>query len=206
MKKIISAILVFASLFVLSSCGKVSFEYRDGGLVNKKSDEIYNALPVGFEPCGVGDEYGKFGEFSLYRVVGINGEEISDDWITEEYSGSATTVFFNGEIPSFRDINYDVCYICEEDANVISVAQTENREIIDGILSSLDKDEKALWPRTDLLASYTLKLYSTEYPAVFYSLVYCICESGNYIYDRASGSCVEVGGLLAGLVSITPYE
>ena len=206
MKKIVSAILVLTSLFLLASCGMVNFEAVGGGLKHKKSGELYYALPVGFEPCGVGKEYGRFGEFTLYRVVGINGEDIPDDWITEEYSGNATTVFHKGDVPSFRDINYDVCYICEEDANVISVAQTEEKEVIDAILVSLDKEEKALWPRTDLLASYTLKLYSTEYPAVFYSLVYCICDSGNYIYDRASGNCVDAGNILAGLVSITQYE
>ena len=201
MKKIISAALLLCTLLLLVSCGEVKFEYTDGGLVKKGSNEIYNPLPVGFEPCGTGDKYGKFGEFTLYRVVGLDGAEMSEDWITEEYSGSATTVFFKGTVPSFREIAFDVCYVCEEDTGVVSIATIDDGKLIEEIVSSLDGEEKALWPRTDIISSYTLKLYSEEFPAVFYSLVYCVCDSGNYIYDRAENNCVGVGALLTSYVS-----
>lgn len=56
MKKIISAALLLCTLLLLVSCGEVKFEYNDGGLVKKGSNEIYNPLPVGFEPCGTGDK------------------------------------------------------------------------------------------------------------------------------------------------------
>lgn len=201
MKRIVSLTLILSFALFLVSCGTVKFEYTDGGLVEVGTGDTYNALPVGFEPCGIGEEYGKFGDFTLYRVVGLNGEEISENWITEEYSGSATTVFYKGDVPSVADIDFNVLYICEEDTGVVSVATIDDTEIISDVLSSLKTCDQALWPRTDIKGTFTLKLYSENLPAVFYSMIYCVCESGNYLYDRADNICVEVGSLLSSYVT-----
>lgn len=201
MKKIISALLAVSMLMILTSCA-AKYEYVDGGLVKKGSDIKYTALPVGFEPCGVGKKCGRFGEFSLYRVTGINGEEISDEWMTEEYSGSATTVFTSADVPAFREMSFDVCYVCEEDTGVISVSSITDREEIEAVISALDSPDKALWPRSDLISSYTLKFYSEDHPAVFYSLVYCVCESGNYIYDRAEKNCVAADETVSSYIDL----
>lgn len=197
MKKIVAVLTLLSVLLMLTSCGIVKYEYTDGGLIKKGSQDVFHALPIGFEPCGIGEKCGEFGEFSLYRVLGLNGEEISDEWITEEYSGSATTVFYKGNIPAFREIEFDVCYICEEDTGIVSVATIQDENEINKVISSLDNNEKALWPRNDISETYTLKFYSQDFPAVFYSLTYCVCESGNYIYDRAEQNCVNVGDLLS---------
>lgn len=202
MKRAVTLFLVLTLFaFTLASCNTIEFEYADGGLVKKGTNELYNALPIGFEPCGIGDGYGKFGEFTLYRVVGLNGEEISDDWITEEYSGSATTVFYKGEVPTAESIDFDVFYICEEDTNVVSVAAIDDKEVISEMFSSFETCNQALWPRTDISETYTVKFYSEDLPAVFYSMVYCVCESGNYLYDRANNICVNIGSLISTYVT-----
>ncbi len=196
-------ICIFAALFLclacLTSCA-VKFEYVDGQLVNGKTKEKYNALPIGFEPCGVGEEYGKFGEFTLYALTDLDGNELPPEtWLTEEYSGSATTVFLNEDIslPSFREMTFDVCYVCEEDVSVISIAAIESPEEIGEIISALDSKSEILWTGKDVTASYTLKFCSAEYPAVFYSLGYYTTENGNYIYDRATDTYAEVGDMLS---------
>lgn len=204
MKKLLSAlVLITVCLMCLTSC-TVKFEYADGQLVNKKTNERYNALPIGFEPCGVGDPYGEFGEFKLYCLMDLDGNQLPPEtWVTEEYSGSATTVFLNESlpVPAFRDISFDICYICEEDQSVISVAAIESSDEISALISSLDNESDILWPRNDIISSYTLKFYSLEYPAVFYSVNYCITESGNLIYDRATDTCVNIGDMLSEYVS-----
>lgn len=199
MKRIFALFLVICALF-LTSCGVVKFEYTDGMLVNSKNGNTYNALPTGFEPCGVGDVYGRFGAFSLYRVQTPDGEELpTETWLTEEYAGNATVVYLSSKepVPSFRAMSFDKCYICIEDENVMSIGEIEDKEVLNTIISALDSENTALWPRVDLISTYSLKFHSNDLPAVFYSLVYCECDSGNYLYDRASNTCVEVGDLMS---------
>lgn len=199
MKKVLSVFLLICTV-LLVSCGSVKFEYTDGKLVNTKNGDTYNALPTGFEPCGVGDVYGEYGAFALYRVQTLDSEEMSPDmWLTEEYAGNATVVYLSASEPilSFRDMSFDRCYVCVEDENVMSIATIEGKENTETVISALDSGNTALWPRLDLISSYSLKFHSDDFPAVFYSLVYCVCDSGNYLYDRASNTCVEVGDLLS---------
>lgn len=194
-----AALLTLICCLFMTSCGTVKFEYKDGMLVNTKDKSTYNALPTGFEPCGVGKAVGEYGAFTLYTVLTPSGDEMPTDvWLTEQYSGNATTVYLSSKenVPSFRKIQFDKCYVCIEDENVMAVAEIDGKENIDAIISSLDTSSRALWPRTDIVTSYSLKLHSESLAPIFYSLVYCVCESGNYLYDRASGVCVDVGGLL----------
>lgn len=195
--------VITACLICLTSCS-VKFQYVDNQLLNKKTNEKYNALPIGFEPCGVAGEYGKFGEFTLYRMTDLDGNEADPEtWVTEGYAGGATTIFLNEKIPlpSFSEMTFDVFYICEEDQSVISIATVENEEEIDELVSALEDESEVLWPRNDIISSYTIKLYSTEYPTVFYSLNYCVTESGNFLYDRGSDICVDIGDMLSEYVS-----
>ncbi len=190
-------------LMCLVSCA-VRFEYVDGQLVNGKTKEKYNALPMGFEPCGVGEAYGEFGAFTLYRLTDLDGNELEPEtWLTEEYSGSATTVFLNESIPlpSFKDMSFDACYLCEEDVSVISFATVTDSDEINGMISALDTEEGVFWTGKDVTASYTLKFYSTEYPAVFYSVDYYITESGNFLHNKANNVYVEIGDMLSEYVT-----
>ena len=202
-RTICTAVAVILCLLCLTSCA-VKFEYVDGQLVNRKTKEKYNALPMGFEPCGVGEAYGEFGAFTLYRLTDLDGNELAPEmWLTEEYSGSATTVFLNESIPlpSFKDMEFDVCYLCEEDVSVISFATIDNSDEIKKIISALDGEKELLWTEKDVTGSYTLKFYSAEYPAVFYSVNYYVTENGNYLQDKGSDVCVEIGDMLSEYVA-----
>lgn len=199
MKKFLCFLAVITACLICFTACSVKFEYEQNQLVNKKTNERYNALPIGFEPCGIGEEYGKFGEFVLYKMTDLDGNEAEPElWVTEGYAGGATTVFLNEKIalPVFSEMSFDVFYLCEEDQSVISLATVESEEEITELVSALDGESEVLWPRNDIISSYTIKLYSTEYPTVFYSLNYCITESGNFLYDRASGTCVDIGDML----------
>ncbi len=190
--------VVTACLICFNSCS-VKFEYVDNQLLNKKTGEKYNALPIGFEPCGVGEEYGKFGEFILYKMTDIDGNEADPElWVTEGYAGGATTVFLNEKmpLPSFTEMNFDVFYICEEDQSIISIATVENSDEIAELVSAFEKDNETIWlGKADY--TYTVKLYSAEYPAVFYSLNYYVTEDGNFLHDRGSDTYVNVGDMLS---------
>ncbi|MBE6562174.1 MAG: hypothetical protein E7660_00390 [Ruminococcaceae bacterium] len=205
MKRFICALAaLLLCITCLASCA-VKFEYVDGRLVNGRTKEEYNALPMGFEPCGVGEAYGEFGAFTLYRLTDLDGNEMDPEiWLTEEYSGSATTVFLNesSPVPSFRDMTFDVCYLCEEDVSVISIATIESSDEIKEIISALDGEKELFRPEKDVTASYTLKFYSAEYPAVFYSVDYYVTKSGNYLHDKASDTCVEIGDMLSEYVVV----
>ena len=53
--------------------------------------------------------------------------------------------------------------------------------------------EDEMWPRTDINESYLLRFYSSDWPAIYYSVTYADCASGNYIYDKIGGKCVKIG-------------
>lgn len=204
MKKTVSAVLCVLMLaLLLSACtGNVKFEtYENGKLINTKTKGVFTATPVGYEPCGVGEQYGSFGEFPLYSVEDQNGNAFStDEWLTEEYSGTATTLFY-GEGAVFapiEEMDPDICYICLEDQNVLSVASFQEKDVMSRLITLMNEGEKHLWPRSDVTESYTLKFYSQDHPQYYFSVNYVVTEEGNFIHRSGSDGCVEIGDLLSG--------
>lgn len=201
----ISLILCLAAVFSLASCSDddgVSFIYAAGKIINQTTKARMTPMPVGYEPCGVGQKYGMFRGFPLYTVTGINNEEFApEDWLTEEYAGRATSFFYgeNANFAPFEEMNPTVCYVCEEDVNVISLAEINDAQMLSQLEEILAAEGDVLLPLTDIKSSYSLKFYSPEHPQYYYSVTYSVCESGNYLYDDEDKLCTNVGELL------TPY-
>ena len=198
--------------FSLFSCKKiVDMEYTDEGDLKGENGVLYKYAPLGYEPTVQGKEYGLINgvmEEKLYTV----GDLSPKDWLTTEYSGSATLLFYNSSItlPTLSEMKCDTVYICEQDVNTYSVATVGgedskdadgDREVIETLVEAVcdTEAENEIWPRGDATETFRLKMYSEDWPAIYYSLTYAVCSGGNYVYDRVTKRCVNVGDLL------TPY-
>jgi len=209
MKKI-TAFLLFAALtlcmFFFTSCGDSleQYVYKDGKIVSEDSSKSYIAAPMGFQPCGVGQKCAvRDGAFDLYQVQDINGKNISvDEWMTEEYAGSATSVYYRDTLtlPSFSEIDYDVCYVCEEDTTVVSIATIEDKDIIGTLISRIANGDSSFPTLDEPTTVYKLKFYSAEYPSVFYSIDYLIFEDGAYLFNRGTRTYAEASSLIDGYI------
>lgn len=168
---------------------------------------VYKYAPVGYEPTEQGEEYGLIEgamEEKLYKI----GDMDPALWLTTEYSGAATTVYYSEDItlPALSELSPELCYICEQGEQTYSIYTFGSSEgedvVIEELIGALydEEAEPEIWPRGDADETYMLKFYSEEWPAIYYNLVYAQCESGGYIYDRASKKCVAVGDILNGYI------
>jgi len=213
MKRFLSLILALTIVAVsLASCKKVvKMEYTDEGDLRCENGTVYKYAPLGYEPTVQGEEYGLIEgvmEEKLYKI----GDISPDEWLTTEYAGSATLVFYNADLdlPTLSEMKCDTVYICEQDVNTYSVATVggedskdldRDRDVINKLLEAVcdTEAENEIWPRGDAKETFRLKMYSADWPAIYYSLTYAVCTGGNYVYDRVTKRCVNVGELL------TPY-
>ncbi|MBR6676098.1 MAG: hypothetical protein IKL24_02070 [Clostridia bacterium] len=220
MKKLICAVLsLILTVSLLASCSKkeklLGLEYGEEGLLVCENGDTYKYAPLtAYEPTNQGTEYGVITvrsesgatrEEKVYRI----GEEDPGKWLTTEYTGGTTIVYYSQDItlPTLADFEPQLCYICEEEEAVFSIytigdpankAIDAERAILNDVLSIVldESTEPELWPRINMDESYGLKLYSEKWPAVYYCLEY-VREGGvGYIYDPVSNKCVNVGTVL----------
>lgn len=212
MKRFLALFLAFCLLFLVS-CGaekNVKAVYNDKSQLEADNGVTYNYAPGGYQPTNQGDEYGLIEsvmEEKLYRISDLDPEK----WLTTEYAGFATTVFYAESItlPSLADLEPELCYICEEDEAVIShytlgSGELENiddeRELIEKIVSLIGDEsvEAEMWPRVNSDEAFVLKFYSEKWPAIYYCVEYVREGEGGYVYDYISKKCVNVGNILEG--------
>ncbi|MBE6587495.1 MAG: hypothetical protein E7647_03665 [Ruminococcaceae bacterium] len=215
MKRILA--LTLAVIFLLlgfASCSDkektVKAAYNEENQLVADNGVVYNYAPGGYQPTNQAGEYGVIDNVmqeKLYRI----GELDPEKWITTEYSGFATTVYYAADIglPTLKEMDPKLCYICEEDEAVISQYTLgggdlsdvdKERELICEVIDLISDEsiEAEMWPRVFADESYVLKFYSEDWPAIYYCLEY-VREGGNgYVYDYISKKCINIGDRLEG--------
>lgn len=200
---LLCAVLLAASL--LCSCSSLKkFTYdSDGVLTGAGAGNGYRYAPLGYEPVAVGDGYALIDnemQEVLYRI----GHEDPEKWLTTEYVGSATMVYYSTDIdlPDLREMEPEKVLFCDrgDTPNCIYTIdkQDGDRALIEKLVELLygEEAEEGIWPRSDINESYSLKFYSSDWPAIYYNVTYADCAGGNFIYDRVTGRCVDVGAIL----------
>ncbi|MBR6917407.1 MAG: hypothetical protein IKN38_04415 [Clostridia bacterium] len=211
MKKLLSAALtavLLVSLLPLVSCSPSyeGFTYKDGAIVSDDGEKIFHPTPIGFQPCGIGEKCAVFDEaIDLFSVLDLEGNPLdTGDWMTEEYAGSASVVYYRDGIviPPVDEIDFNVCYVCNEGNTVISVATITDPEIIDTIIdTAVSGRSDALFIENEI-AEYTIKFHSDAFPGLFYSVTYAVCKDGHYIVDAGNDTAAEIGDILEKYVSV----
>ena len=193
--------LVFCAL-IFSSCGSKgsNFIYADGKI--SSGDAVYICAPMGFQPCQVGEKCGtRDGAFELYEVKDRDGAPVpTDEWMTEEYAGDATSIYYREgsvDLPEYYEIDFDTVYICEENETVVYVSEITEKEFINTLVDALKNGETTVM-LDEPTAAYSLKFYSKDYPAIYYSVKYLIYEDGAYLFSRGTKTYANIGTLLDG--------
>lgn len=195
MKKTLCCVL---AALVLTGCSAnlVNLGYKEGQLINKRLKLAYNAAPTNYEPVSVGNPYGYYKDMdmTLYEIAGLDPKE----WLTQEYAGSATTIFYSDDqtLPTLTEMSPNKIHICTGETITYGVASVEDSAVVGQLVDLYMNGEAVEWPMLDSLDTYELKFVSVTHPHLYYNLTYYEYEEGIYIYDRNSKRCVEIGDLL----------
>ena len=197
---------------MLISCGSggeesyPEFTYADGKITSEDGAS-YTPAPMGFQPCNAGkkcavrDKY-----FDLYQLLDLDGKAIpKEDWLTEEYAGNATSVYYGDgiELPDFTEIAFSRCYVCEEDETVSFVSDTDDRALIGSLIDRIANGKDSTGRLDDSKYTYTLKFYSEDYPGIFFSVDYIVYDDGAaYLYSICNKKWAEATGMLDGLIEL----
>lgn len=222
MKKLLAFALSLLCVFSLFSCGvTVKMKFEDGELSGGGAS--YRYAPTGYEPTYQGEEYavikGKLEE-KLYKIGNLDPKK----WLTTEYCGEATLVYYSTDItlPTLAGMNPVNCFICEEGSGAFSVYSlgVENssvngsessveheREIIASLVSALsENDEDQIWPRADVNEKYSLKFYSPDWEAIYYNVTYAVCGNEKILHDSVTGNTAVIGDILDEFIENTYDE
>lgn len=200
-KTAIAAALLTSALF-LNGCNStlMSLSYTDDQFINKGENLYYNYAPISYEPVSVGEPYAYCAdmEMTFCEIPGVDPKE----WLTEEFSGTATTVLYNENItlPTLAELDPDKIFVCLSGERIFSLATVEDQAAIDEIIRVFNEGEEAVWPLVNATLTYHLKFYSEKNaPAIYYNLIYGEFAEGNFLYEQGTGRCVEVGSLIMDL-------
>lgn len=192
-------LLVICASLVLFSCTSsiINLKYEDGHMVSKRHGLSYAAAPLNYQPVSVGDAYAYYekADLTLYEIKGLDPKQ----WLTEEFSGASTTVFYSDKItlPTLRELGANKILICLEGEVVYSFGTIEDTAIINKVIDLFENGEAVEWPLIDSIRRYELKFYSEDnYPHIYFNLSYGEFPEGKFIYDRSTKRCVEIGALL----------
>ena len=208
MKRIISAILFAAlilSSLVLVSCGgkdsTPNFVTEGDKIVSEDGTKKYVIAPMGFQPSGVGDLVAmRDGAFELHQIVDQQGNLIdTDEWLTSEYGGSLSTVYYRDDIalPAYDRMNYDACYLCVEDVNILSFAKIDDSDTIRTLIALIANGKTVDYFEDDATDRYTMKFSSPDFPAIMYSVDILVFEGRTVVFNRATGLYADAGELIA---------
>ncbi len=196
----ISLLLLLACLLLLScSSSLVSLKYEDGTFYNKGQKLTYLPAPANFDPYAIGEAYAYYepGKMTLYEIQGLDPKK----WLTEEYSGNSTTVFYEDSVtlPTLREMAPTSAFLCVTDELIISIAEITEKDTIQQLIDLYESGEKTMWPMDDATTFYDLRFYSENlYPHLYYTLVVAVFPDGTYLYDRETRECVVIGDILDG--------
>lgn len=190
---------VLAAAMVFVSCANlVSLTEENGNLVDEKNGITYIGAPLCFEPSSLKSEpYAKCRKLKI-ELYEIEGQPVTD-FISEPYEGIGGVWYAEGiTLPTLSEFDADTLSICVEQNITVGLAAVSDKEAVSAVISAFCDGGPCAIVQSG--TSYKLKFASGKYPGIFYSLIYVEGEDGeNYIYDRSTKTCVDVGDVL------TPY-
>ena len=200
-KRTVSALLLTAVMLMFSSCGTYA-EYLDNAFYIKKTGISYTAASSTYLPTYIGEEYAKCEKPAL--TFHKLGKQDTSVWLTSESSGRLTTLFYNADkvtLPTWETAIMTALYVCTVGDKIVAYDVIDDSAITKKIVDSFISAEQAEWPSTGYYREFDLLFSPEGYPMLYMALLYGEFPSGNYIYERSTNRCVEIGNLLKNNIS-----
>ncbi len=199
MKKILTAALAVLLTVSLSACGDLVKLTEDGGkLIDSQNGITYVGAPVCFEPATLEEvPYAKCRAMKM-EYYGIVGQS-TDTWISEPFNGIGGLYYAEGAValPSLAEFAPSQVIVCVEDTITVGLAIISDKADAAAVAAAFTEGEPTSIVQSGV--SYKLKFSSDkeEYAGIYYNLIYVEGDDGeNYIYDRSTKTCVNVGDVL----------
>lgn len=181
---------------LIASCGNlVALSYANGKLIDKKNGITYSTAPICFEPAIIATEpYAKCSKLKI-KLYEIEGQPVTE-WLAESYDVSGAVYYAeNIDLPTLEDFDADVIHICVEQTVTVGIANVTEKEAVGAVVSAFENGEPCAIVQSG--SSFQLKFESQKYAGIYYNLIYVEGNDGeNYIYDRSTKICVNVGDVL----------
>ncbi len=175
----------------------------EGNFVDGKNQITYYLAPISFEPeRWQTDAYASCGDRMLYRISDLNPER----WLCEVSAGEGSVWYASTiDLPSLSEFRANRITVCTQTETVMALKTIDNEAHVDAVIEALETGEAVKEiPVADRILS--LKFSSSAYPRLFYDISYLECPEGNFLYDRSTEKCVEVGRLLVWYINRTGME
>ncbi|MBQ8510257.1 MAG: hypothetical protein IJ493_10165 [Clostridia bacterium] len=197
MKKYIAVLLLLVFCVVMSSCQNlVKLTEENGKLIDKANGITYVGAPICFEPAVLEEEpYAKCSGLKL-TLYPIQGQDTSL-WLSEVYEGIGGVWYAEESVtlPTLEEFDADTLYICMEETITVGIGKITEKADIDAVVKSFTAGESCAIVQSG--EKYKLKFASEKYEGIYYNLLYVEGSDGeNYIYDRSTQTCVNVGDVL----------
>ena len=196
-KRITASLCVLAMLLSLAACGDglIRLEYEDDRFVNRSAGLSYIAAPVSYEPTVIGEAYAycQSADLTLYKVDGNDPPY----YMSTENAGELTTVFHSDTIvlPTLTEFQANAIHVCESDYYTFEVLCIDEEAFVDRVVTMFENGAEVSLPAGASVLHYDMKFASDTWTSFYINLNYYEFESGNYLYNRGTRRCVEVGDL-----------
>ena len=200
--RIIASLLIVS---ILSACffscdGTEKLKYTDGVFVDPSSNSEYVPCSPSIIAAAIGEKKAKFADIYYHIIPGYENGEFLTQKFEDGYEVIRKKDVHEPALSELNITNISVCRIT--DTSVFAEAQTEDKELIskitEAVLTPPSEDEDTLLPANPVFTR-ELRIFSDNYPYLCYRISYLEDTRGQgYLYDRATGICKNVGGLLIG--------
>ncbi len=198
-RRITAALCALAMLLSFAACGNglVPLEYEDDRFVNRASGLSYIDAPVSYEPAVIGEAYAycESADLTLYKV----DENDPPHYLSTENAGELTTVFYSDaiDLPTLAEFQANTIRVCTSDYYTFEVVCIDDAAFVGRVVTLFETGEETSLPAGASLLHYDMKFASDTWTSFYINLNYYEFESGNYLYNRGTRRCVEVGDLFA---------
>lgn len=161
---------------------------------------IYAAAPACYEPA----LYEKDGKPAAYCKNLNNhlfypiGDTPIADYLADEFTGTGTTLYYCTEnhLPRLNELNPSMIRVCVSDkGNPREVRNITSPALIQATIDAFINQETVEPPFDTYEYKRDFKFYSDDYPMLYYNLTFMHTPDGDFLFDRYSKKCVDLGEL-----------
>ncbi len=177
---------------------------ENGDFVHVEKGITYRLAPLNYEPATwlTKTVYARGEGMDFYQIKGLS----PDIWLCTVEEGDATVwCALDSELPGIAGFGVDEVIICTESTTVMAMNTIKKRAHAEAIVKDFEEGENVeIVP--DAKRMRRLKFTSTTYRGLYYNLSYLETTEGNFLYDRETRKCVNVGTMLLWYINRSDME